>query len=63
MCFSRKKLTGKFIVNDGAACGRFYIVLASGRQSKGTLADKKCQQTPVNDISCNTAEYTRLSYF
>jgi len=24
----------KFIVNDGAACGRFYIVLASGRQQR-----------------------------
>ncbi len=34
MCFSRKKFTVKFIVNDGAPCGLFYIALASGRQQR-----------------------------
>ena len=30
--------------------------------SKGTLTDKKCQQTLVIDVSCNTAKYTDYSF-
>ena len=62
MCFSRKKSTVKFIVNDGAACSRFYIFWLQAA-SKGTLTDKKLQQTLVINLSCITAEYTSSSYF
>ena len=34
MCFSRKKFAVKFRVIDGTACGRFYIMLASGSQQR-----------------------------
>jgi hypothetical protein len=30
--------------------------------SKGTLTDKKCQQTLIIDLSCNNAKYTGSSY-
>jgi hypothetical protein len=36
-----------------------YILCWLQAASKGALTNKKCQQTLIIDLSCNTAMYTR----
>jgi hypothetical protein len=39
-----------------------FILCSIQAASNGALTDKKCQQTLIIDLSCNTAQYTGSSY-
>ena len=39
-----------------------FIVCWLKAARKDTLTDKKCQQTLIIDLSCNSAKYTRSFY-